>query len=577
MNRYFSYDNMELWDPKYWGERSLPINNLAQWIGQIDPLVETEYALPDGMDEDLHEDVSGFLGYLPPEEAAYWEEKGYNIELHHIWVAKWISLVPKCAVRNSGVVFPTVLSLHQEHIQTSWPAKTMRKYRKLAEEAVKKQMILLITVTDGRDVTSQYANIIMEAVSLYPIDYRNIFLDVSAVYTSGHTLAQVDGGVKADSRGNTLKDPDSTVLHLGSFQILDVSAICKGCGSPNQGQLVGVEGQTGGNAAYDADRFVHTLAAKRLAEPLTLEYRYSSDKDPELLHYWEKMGLHYETHDFNHERYVTMTPMSVYDDPQNKIPILLIFQEVYYYNDHLPIEAAAYWFEYCKIAAQGECMLLFYACENYEHNKNMYNVFLDACKQYPVDQSRVYVTGYSHNGGTAVRFAYDYPNVITAIAGGLPGMGGPGTTPEMQKKINEQQSKIDMPCIQVIGCCEHTAPVREPTFENCGFPSSRMKMNALIAGNCPEKTEDDFRAAFRSSDKATRMLGLPNDKNEVLYLEGLEHYIADVKNKNGKYHLRFASIENAPHNPFPTKQILEWSFVRRFARDPDTHEIIELY
>ena len=49
------------------------------------------------------------------------------------------------------------------------------------------------------------------------------------------------------------------------------------------------------------------------------------------------------------------------------------------------------------------------------------------------------------------------------------------------------------------------------------------------------------------------------------------------KNKNGKYHLRFASIENAPHNPFPTKQILEWSFVRRFARDPDTHEIIELY
>lgn len=576
MNRYYSYENIELWEPKYWDERSLPVNNLVQWIGEIDPLVDTYYPLPKQMDKPVDRNSTGFQGYIPPEEITYWDERGYSVEIHHIWVAKWISFVPKCAVRNSGTVFSTVLSMHQEHIDAAWPAKTLLKYRDFLDEASKKRMIMLVVVTDGRDVTRQYANILMEAISLYPIDYTKISLNVSAVYSGGHSLEEVPGGIWADADGTLLKNPDAAVKQVGEFSLLDISNICKCFGSPNQGQLVGAEGHNAGNASYDPNRFIHTQVAKRVTESLGLEYRFKSHMDPQLLKYWDRMGLCYESHDYNHERYITIIPRSVTEAPMKKIPMMLIFQEVYYYNDHLPVEAVAYWFEYCKIAAQGECMLLFYACEHYEHNKNMYNVFLDACKKYPVDTTRVYVTGYSHNGMAATRFAFDHPTMVTAVAGGLPGSSSPETSPEEQKVINAIHQKIDMPCVNIVGCCEHNSPVGQPTFEN-SKPFVRMRMNAIIAGNCPEKSLSDFEAAYQSSDKATKMLGVPNDKSEVLYLEGVEHYIVDVKNKNGKYHLRFGCIENAPHNPFPTKQILEWSFVRRFARDPITHEIIERY
>ncbi len=575
MNRYYNYEGIDLWQPERWGERSLPMNNLAQWLGELDPLVESEYTLPEGMNPELNHRVDGFLGYLPPEEIEYWDKRGYSITLRHIWVAKWIALVPKSAVRNSGNYIPTLLAMHQEHIRTDWAAKTLRACRSLADSAADEGMIIIITVTDGPDVTMQYANILMEAISLYPIDTGRISLDISAVYASGHKLSDLPGGLKTGFDGAVAPDPDALTEKLGSLRVIDISSVCKNKGSPNQGQFVGVDGRGGGNASYDPRRCIHTLAARRDIEPLMLEHSYLSDTDPGFLDYMQGMGLVYETHIYNHEKYVTLTPRAALERDGAKLPMMLIFQEVYRYNDHLPIQAISYWFEYCKIAAQSECMLLFYACEEYEHNKNMINVYRDALKKYPIDPTRVYVTGYSHNGATAARFAFDYPDVITALAGGAPGMLGP-VSEAQQKEANARQAKIDMPCVQIVGLNEHTSPAPSPTFQNSGRMIA-AKMNALEAGNCPLKTMEDFKEAFENGDKATRMVGVPNDRSEVLYLEGVEHYICDVKNNEGKWHLRFGAIENAPHNPFPTKLMLEWSFVRRFARDPVTHEIIELY
>lgn len=431
-------------------------------------------------------------------------------------------------------------------------------------------------MTDGPDITQQYANIIMEAISLYPIDYNQIRLDVSAVYKCGKRLCEIVGNIPEDETGKSLGNPDGRVESFGDAYLLDISRTWRSMGSPNWGQLIGIDGRNGGNADYDVERFKHSLMAQRLIEPISLERKYTCDDNPELLKFWEKHGVKYETHEKNHERWVTLTPLSAFDHPQEKIPVILIFQEVYFCNDHLPVEAGSYWYEFCKFAMQGDCMLLFYACECEEHNELLFDIFQDAKKMYPIDESRVYITGYSHNSAAATKFAYNHPNMITALAGGIPGMllmGMPAESAE--KKIAELQ-KIDMPCIWVTGQNEHNQPVGLPTYENSTF-QMKMKNATMLVCNCPEKTKEDFRKAFASTDKATRMLGMPNDKNDILYLEGVEHYIADVRNRDGNYHLRFVSIENMPHNPFPTLQILEWSFVRRFSRDPVTHKIVELY
>lgn len=575
-NKYYNYDGIELWEGSLWKERALPVDNLIQWLGQLDSLEETEYPLPAGIELDLNQAENGFIGYVPPDEQSYWEGNGYSLEIHHIWVAKWISLSPRYITRGSGTLVPAVVVMHQEHIRADWAAKTLKKIRGLADAAAQRGMVFLAVVTDGPDITSQYANILMEAASLYPIDTDRIFLDVTAVYTTGHLLRETPGGVKYDYTGKVWQGPDACAMNLESSRLLNISGICKGRGSPNQFQLAGFGGKHGGNADYDPGWILHTPAAQRDVEALRLEYSFASDDEEGFLTHLSNMGLEYKAHDYRHEKYVTLAPRSVLENGKEKLPAILVFQEVYYYNPHLSIEAVAYWYEYCKIAAQGECMLIFYACEAYEHNKNMRNVFLDACREYPIDRTRVYVTGYSHNSKNAVRFAYDNSDIVTAIAGGLPGMMSPGISDEEQERVNAAQARIDMPCVCFAGMNEHTSPLGNPSFASSG-PAIKIKKNAFAAGNCVLPKEEDFQAAFASTDKATRMVGVPNDRSETLYLEGLEHYICDVKNKNGKWHLRFGAIQGAPHNPFPTKQILEWSFIRRFARDTDSHEITELY
>ena len=91
------------------------------------------------------------------------------------------------------------------------------------------------------------------------------------------------------------------------------------------------------------------------------------------------------------------------------------------------------------------------------------------------------------------------------------------------------------------------------------------------------KTLDEIRAMAESEDFVTRKLGIPCDKSEVLFVDGFEHYMADIQNSAGKYHLRMVGIENMPHMPLPSMVGLSWSFMRRFARNRKTQEVVELY
>ena len=575
MNPYFRYDHYDIWNEQNWGV-NIPIDPLIQWIGALDPQKESDYRLPEGVCLPGTGDETGFIGYVDPEEAAYWASIGMTLEIHHIWTAVWLSLVPARAVRGSGVLYPTVLSMHQESPSDgTWPMKTIAKYRELGTEAAKEGRILLVVVTQGPDVSKQYGNILMEAISLYPIDHNHILLDVQPVYDTGHHLKDLEGGIAEDETGRRLKDPDAAVCTLGGRRLLDISRTWKGIASPHWGQLIGENGMHSGNADYDSMRFRHSLMAQRLTEPVIMEHTYTRGNDAGLTALWKYHGVDYEEHDTRHERWVSLVPSCAAEHPDTKLPLMLIFQEVYYCNDHLIVEAESYWYEYCRLVMQGDCIVLFYACEREDHNELMADIAREAMELYPIDRTRVYITGYSHNSGFATRFAYKHPDLITALAGGNPGMLMMGVAPQDREQAMQAYQAIDMPFIWISGCNEHNRPVGGATFENDRF-NIFNNMTALQIGGCTRFGLEDFRAAYESGDKATRMLGVPNDRSEVLYLEGDEHYIADIRNDQGRYHMRFVSIENMPHNPHPTMQILEWSFVRRFARDPETKEILEL-
>jgi hypothetical protein len=86
----------------------------------------------------------------------------------------------------------------------------------------------------------------------------------------------------------------------------------------------------------------------------------------------------------------------------------------------------------------------------------------------------------------------------------------------------------------------------------------------------------EIAATKNSTDYVERLLGIPADKTEVLFLEGSENCIADIKNVDGKYHLRILALGNMPHTVTPAMSDLSWSFVRHFARYQETGACIEL-
>jgi hypothetical protein len=91
------------------------------------------------------------------------------------------------------------------------------------------------------------------------------------------------------------------------------------------------------------------------------------------------------------------------------------------------------------------------------------------------------------------------------------------------------------------------------------------------------KTRDEIMAAEHSDDYLTRLFGLPNDGSSLQVMDGVEHYMIDIKNVDGREHLRFVGVDNMVHTPKPTMPMVAWTFMCRFARDQKTGKVIERY
>ena len=91
------------------------------------------------------------------------------------------------------------------------------------------------------------------------------------------------------------------------------------------------------------------------------------------------------------------------------------------------------------------------------------------------------------------------------------------------------------------------------------------------------KTRDEIMAAEHSPDFVTHLFGLPNNGSSLQVIDGVEHYIIDIKNVDGREHLRIVGIENMVHTTEPTMPMVAWTFMRRFARDQKTGRVIEIY
>lgn len=336
---------------------------------------------------------------------------------------------------------------------------------------------------------------------------------------------------------------------------------------------------TGGN--YSLIKMMSTATGKAMMEAAALEKQFTDFKDPGLIRFWDYYGLEYTVHEKNGENWLSFVPESAYESDE-KLPVLMVFRPA-------SVFAQSFYYHMNMIAAQGEMIILYFSTEDEDENELYLDILREAGECYPVDLSRVYLTGHSHYGEFALEFMRRHHEIVAAVAqqGDVPGL--------ISRFVSDEQLEVmhsfDMPIIDVAGTAEMNSIFPVNTDSPClDSISERYKatfpqycderiitwQRRLYASRCEVKTAEEIIAA-RNGTRAERMLGFPTDHSETLLVDGCEYYIGDLKNMDGNVHLRVVAVENLSHTTTEFMHQLSWSFLRRFARDLENDIVLELY
>lgn len=581
-NDNYSYPNFELWGGKPWENHVSFIDGLAQWLGENTPLHCGDY--PHRAVEKPKEDPD----YRPKTESLddhmvmeYWASKGIRMTVLSQGGKRWIAMVPEMAIaKRSEEKISALVVFHKENYADPWWAMRTVHYYKDYNEALAKQPdhMIIYLVSEGPDIDRIYLNILQEAFVLYPADLSRIYLDVHVVCQRHQALANIPDFRYFDGNGKPA-NPDKAMERFGtlSIPVINVGGRWGNRDSLTRGLVMEYAMNEG---VFDRERFLRSDTARKMAEGLAMEYRFDTVFQEGFAAYWASRGLDFEVHEYCGERWMTMVPSALKGAKDVMLPVLIALQEVYPGNEHLAVASMSYFYEAMNIAAQGECILLFFVLEDPKSNELVLDILEEAKKLYSIDSERVYLTGHSHDGGFARILAYDHPDIIAAVAvmGNAVGLlsskesGNPvgGTEDDAIAAL----SKVRLPIINIGGEREHKTPApTSPEFAQF----ARAWQRRLAICRCRQRSLEEIAAAQLSDNIVERRIGVPLDETQVLWLDGFEHYIGDLINEEGKRWTRLVCIDNSPHTVTPSMLTLCWSFLRRFARNAETGEVEERY
>jgi hypothetical protein len=582
-NTYYTYPGFELWDPARWAANKPKTAPITSWIETHEKGTHGEYVV-----KDRYKGITNFVGnpdytwktenITDPDITAPLIHEGLRVDIREgggfsIFIAPERILGDKSR-KVSIVIVPHVV----DKKDVFWAMNTLVHFRKYNELCAQRgDFIIVYFVIDKSEAGhSSPFGILDQATDLYHGDYKRIYLDMSVFAENGAKVADVPGLDWSDDDG-TRRDLDIQIEHLGFIPVLNVAG--KWNGKPSAGIGIAMPRP---DLRYDPQRILHGRLGEHWMNGISFLYQHGKNDDPSIKAHFDQLGIECSQHDYDGERWIIFSPRQAVEQAK-KLPLVLILSEVYPYDEYSISTAYADYLDYFKLAAEGDLNILLYAHESPETMDPAYGIIKEAEKTYPIDPSRIYVTGHSHNGHLAREFAYRHPDMVAAVAplGNSSGLAAPAYSHEAvvadDQRI-EEWSKIDMPIITIGAASEVTSPHTMPSsILNDYNLFIEAWQRRLKASRCPVKTRDEIMAAEHSPDYVTSLFGLPNDGSSLQVLDGVEHYIIDVKNVQGRDHLRIVGIENMVHTTEPTMPMVAWTFMRRFARDQTTGKVIELY
>jgi hypothetical protein len=584
-NRYLTYPGIELWDPAEWESSRAKAGPILTWITSHQKDARAEYKI-----KDKYRGIQDFAGHpdytwktaniTDPNVIAPLARMGLHIDAQEQGGVVVLFVAPDKVLadrthRAAVLIVPYVVT----QMDPFWAMNTLIHYRKYNELVAKRGDFSIVYVVMDKSAagrTLALGSIFDKAYDIYHGDSRRIYFDVSVFKDNNAKVADVPGLDWSDDNGKR-RDPDAEIEQLGSIPVLNVAGRWIAKPSPGVGLAALREG-----LRYDPQRVIHGVLGQRIMEGASFVYHHGKDGDPAIKAYFEQMGLVGGERDFQGERYFLFSPRQAME-VGGKLPLVLVVAEVYRYQEYASSDIYAQFLDYFRLAAQGNLNVMFFAGETPETTDVAYDIIKAAEKAFPIDPSRIYVTGHSHNGHLAREFAYRHPDMVAAVAqlGNTPGLAAAAYSHEAVVPDDERikaWSTIDMPIVVIGAASEVTSPhTMRSSWINDYNLFTEAWQRRLTASRIPMKTRQEIMAAERSDDYVTRLFGLPNDGSWLQVIDGVEHYMIDIKNADGRKHLRIVGIDNMVHTTEPTMPMVSWAFMSRFARNQKTGAIVELY
>ncbi len=580
-NAFCDYPDSSLWKMETWEDHQSKVWELGLWLTKYVSTYKRKESKLDVFEKRTDgEYVYKVHANMYEDVIRAWEEKGMYFRRGEMANICWFAMYPE-GVKNRSLRNPKVIIvLHDgDYEDPNWMMNEVEYYKDYTEEAAKKgDVIMLYVASNGPDYFNTFINVNTELASVLHYTPSKVYMDVTPVYRSGYTLKDVPGFVYYSEEGEVIENPDLEVEKFGEARILNVTGRWANTSSNVVRSL-----QSGAynHPAFTMEEFIASECGHVAEKGVWFEYQFQTAKDPELLEYWEKRGILFEEHFYEGERYILFLPKSVMTNPERKIPLVQIFNEVTEINPYLDLTSISYYTEYFSLVADGKTAVMFYAMESADDNDFAAELIEQVCEMHPIDPERIYITGHSHNGHFCGEFARRHSDLVAACVtlGNEHGIPLPDHTSEvvlLSEEDVEKASELQIPWMNINGYCENRIAWVDTETEEYSWDMAAWNRRRKALG-CQEQTLEEIQEARTSKNYITRQLGVPTDTTDLQFVCGREVYLGDIKNKEGKYWFRVATIERMVHITSPQMPSLSWNFMSRFARNRETGEVIERY
>lgn len=341
-----------------------------------------------------------------------------------------------------------------------------------------------------------------------------------------------------------------------------------------------------GNKGYDPSPFIDTEMGEATVKNWEHIIRHVDEMSEPVLAYWRSLGMTKEMKSADpSDQWALFRPDRAAGETETLYPLLFIFtppnNRIYDIEGHGYLQEAA---------ARG----YFVSTMNTYDEQEFLKRYTELVEQYPIDRTRVYVTGFSGGGERASLCSLTHPELFAAS-----NPAGNHCMLESYYISFEQIEKVKllgMPVLLISGLYDISEqfpiyrntsdlydmlPGNVPTYRNVWMPrhkeSKILSLRArLYVTGCRDVSYEDCCAQEFSPNIVNRNFGIPFERTRVEQVLGIDHYIGEFSGRGGGTQLRAICLDKAPHQPTPTYASYMFDFFARFRRNPDTGLLSEV-